>query len=248
MYWKLYIYNHRLRLIAYAVLAIVGALFTSIPSALVYQQGHWSLRYATNAAEAANIWSKGAGATFAIMLVIFTFIAADLGASGVAEHVTPRPLDFLLTRPKERRHFVWTGWLTGMAEIAMLMSFTVLSCAATLYSLSGTLQASQLVIGSLVLLTIAAVVFGISYLTAIAGGSARTGYPLALGITVMYLGLAVLRGTFGQQVFVQRPLFTTVVDWLLRMDEHPGSVAALTISASFAFLLLAQHLFETKEV
>ena len=248
MYWRIYFYNHRLRLIAYAVLAIVGGLFTSLPSALVSEHGHWYLRHARDAAEATKLWNSTAGIVLPMLLVTFTFVASDLGASGIGEHVSKRPLDFLLTRPRERRYFVWAGLTAGMLEIIALMVLALFSSCAALVWLTSTFEPSHLLFGAALMLSITAAVFCLSYSMAVISGSARTGYPLALGLTVLLFATTVLRSSVALSGWAGKPKLVAAVDWFLQMDQHMMSVVLACVVATMACILATQVMFERKEI
>ncbi len=74
--------------------------------------------------DAAAIWAMDLGVAFALSYLcalVMGFTTATNSAGADIGHGTG---DFLLTRPRSRRYFVWAGWTAGIAELFGLIAFT----------------------------------------------------------------------------------------------------------------------------
>jgi hypothetical protein len=99
-----------------------------------------------------------------------------------------RTADFLLTRPRSRRYFLWASWAVGAAEMVFLV---VVGHLAQLSRKSpNPFAESSVLLRSLVVQSVIALVFfSVTYLMTTLALNSRNGTSLAVLTVIAYLGL-----------------------------------------------------------
>jgi ABC-type transport system involved in multi-copper enzyme maturation permease subunit len=72
----------------------------------------------------ANLWMMELGVAFALSYLCALVMGFATGSNSVGSDIGKGTGDFLLTRPRSRRYFVWAGWVAGIVELLGLIIFT----------------------------------------------------------------------------------------------------------------------------
>ena len=155
----------------------------------------------------------------------------------------------LLTRPRPRRYFAWTGWLFGMAQILALMYLMVGCFLAVLAGLAGTGPNWRLLTMPILLLPAVGMLFGVGYLVGVLGNG-KYGAVAGLGVIVAYYsGVTLVMGHWNIH-YPPRWWFDALSSW-----ARPGSPGAFPILpllgwmlVALLFPLLAQWSLERKQI
>ncbi len=79
------------------------------------------------------LWFLVVSGGLAFGLPFAAVMGLGLGSRSVGTEVGGEGGDFLMTRPRSRKYFVWVGWTVGLAEIAILLAVTAVLALAALY-------------------------------------------------------------------------------------------------------------------
>jgi ABC-type transport system involved in multi-copper enzyme maturation permease subunit len=152
------------------------------------------------------LWAMMVGVTFSFVYLCAIVMGLILGTSNVGADFAKGTAEFLLTRSRSRRYFVWTGWLTGMAELLSLMIVTgFIVVGATAFATGPVwrrvpspirFQVDQdfIDIPKMVLAAVlmAALVFGLTYFMSVLLKSSQRGVIASLGILTAYQAVNVI--------------------------------------------------------
>ncbi|HKN26266.1 MAG TPA: hypothetical protein VJX72_15565 [Candidatus Acidoferrum sp.] len=111
----------------YLILAVGGTLLWFMG------MSHELLRGSVRAAPEEALWFLVVSGGLAFGLPFAAVMGLGLGSRSVGTEVGGEGGDFLMTRPRSRKYFVWVGWTVGLAEIAILLAVTALVALAALY-------------------------------------------------------------------------------------------------------------------
>jgi len=75
---------------------------------------------------ASGSWRAELEITFYVTYMCALVMAFIIGGNGIGADIGKGTGDFLLTRPRSRRYFVWAGWTSGVVELFSVLLFTVL--------------------------------------------------------------------------------------------------------------------------
>jgi ABC-type transport system involved in multi-copper enzyme maturation permease subunit len=159
--------------------------------------------------DAAINWAMDLGVAFALSYMCALVMGLTTGTNSAGADIGRGTGDFLLTRPRSRRYFVWAGWVTGIVELFGLISFTaLLSLAGTTFATGPVWRQSSdpghfqfdgqqilnlPLILAMVLLT-AAVIFGLTYFCTILFRSGQRGLISSLAVLFGYsIGSSLLK-------------------------------------------------------
>lgn len=162
--------------------------------------------------DALILWSMMVGVTFAFVYLCAIVMGFVTAGSNVGADFAKGTAEFLLTRPRPRRSFVWAGWAAGIVELYGLMAITgLLVMGATAFAVGPVwrklpspfrfqvdpevMDVPKMMVA--VALT-AALVFGLTYFMSVLLKSSQRGVIGSLGIFVGYLGVnAILKVLWG---------------------------------------------------
>jgi hypothetical protein len=243
----------RFRLIAYLVLGCALMLLATLPVTMKSVHGHWVWVHPKTAADAMDVWRYGNEHVALVIIFLLLFSAADLGSRGVGESAARKEYDFLLTRPRPRRYFVWTAWLAGFTQLCLLALFSLAVAVSSLYALTSWLFPQRLWLLSLGALEASVLVFSAAFALSVATGSSRSGFELVFSLYVIYYAVrevlwelaawGYLRGIRLSPVYARG-----AYDWLFN-DQHVRYVVLLLMVPATALLpFLAQFGFERKDL
>ena len=136
-----------------------------------------------------HVASDALGASLVEMIAVAGFI---LGAMGVGVEFERGTADFLLTRPRSRRAFLWTSWCAGAAQILTLaplaLAITWLTRPDFPAARPGLFSRVPLAMG-----TVALLIYSLTYLMTTLARNSRNGIGLSVaaitGYTFLHLWL-----------------------------------------------------------
>ena len=251
-YWNCWLRN-RLRLVAYLVLGCALALLATLPVTMKSVHGHWEWVHPATAGNAMDAWRFGVEHAALVMIFLLLFSAADLGSLGVGESAASKEYDFLLTRPRQRRHFVWTAWLAGFTQLCLLALIPLAVVVSTLYALTSYLFPHRLWLLSLGAFELSVLVFSGAFALAITTGSSRSGFELVFALLIIYYVVREVRWElmiFGLYRYINlSPTYASgAYDWLLNDQQVRYAVLLLLLAATTLLPFLAQFAFERKDL
>jgi ABC-type transport system involved in multi-copper enzyme maturation permease subunit len=246
--WKCW-RESRGRIITFLILLVsTGVLFAWLAATLPRGSGDGAPRMT-----AADAW-RGTLLTLGSMIV--GFAGLGLGASGIGEEFEQGTVEFLLTRPRRRRYFVWTGWATGAAALFIMIALDVLASFVTLAYATEFAANWKLLVVIVPLFVFGAVVYSLTYFMTALLKNGRAGLSTSLGLFVLYCLLPVALNLPWVVDFLHRRInLPTPVDVLLasKWATLPGAHFPLVTTVGWclvalAFPLAAQFFFERAEV
>jgi len=194
MYFWTCWYTKRYRLIIYLALAVALVILGTLPAGMENHGGHWTFPKIVTPGHVRIIWEEGVDHTVGILLLFMLFAAADLGALAMGEDAKRRDIDFLLTRPRPRRYFVWTSWLAGITELVPLMLIPVLTSVLVMFLMSHAVSPGPLLTRCAEIFALAAAMYALAFVLSVLTRSAQSGFQLAAFVIVVYAGIFYARG------------------------------------------------------
>jgi hypothetical protein len=123
--------------------------------------------------------------------LIILLAALTLAVASIGEEYKEKTLDFLLTRPRRRRYWVWTCWSVGAGEILGLVVAGVVGTFGALCYESGYVYSWRLLATTLPLFAGAVAVYSLTYLLTVLARNGEQGLSYGLGILFIDLLLPV---------------------------------------------------------
>jgi hypothetical protein len=234
--WKCWRDTRRVVLIYLALLLVGGTAFLSAM--------FFAMRTQPVVADSPEkLWTMGVGLPAILGYLCAVVMAFVIGSHNVGADIGKGRGDFLLTRPRTRRYFVWTGWTVGLAEVLLL---TVVSAAVAFVlftivigpvwrrlpsPMHMVVEGHALEVPAMFVPVglVAVVLYGLTYFMTIVFRSGQRGVLVSLSIILVYLFVsAVLRKAVGislptiaifagdgQQMLPLRALAVPIIGWLL---------------------------------
>ena len=255
-FWTCWMRN-RFRLVAYLVLGCALILLGTLPVTMKLVHGHWVWVHPSTVADAMDAWRVGVEHVLLAMIFLLLFSAADLGSLGVGESAAQKEYDFLLTRPRLRRHFVWTAWLAGLTQLCLLALIPLAVAVTTLYALTSRLCPDRLWPLSLGAFVLSVLVFSGAFALSVATGNTRNGSELAFCLLVVYYSILQVNWYVGPWVFHRHKIHMTdmsliyaggAYDWLLNDQRVNYSALLPMLAATVLLAILAQFAFARKDL
>lgn len=251
-FWTCWLRN-RFRLVAYLVLGCSLVLLGTLPVTMAFVHGHWVWVHPKNVTDAKDAWRYGVDHVALVMLFLLLFSAADLGSLGVGESAARKEYDFLLTRPRARRHFVWTAWLAGLSQLCLLTLIPLVVAITTLYFLTSRMYLVPLWPRSLGAFILSLLVFSGAFALSVATGSSRSGFELAVSLLIINYVVQRMSWEFAFWAVSHGRPFTSPIysegAYGLLNDPHLRYIVLLVMVAATAVLpFLAQFGFERKDL
>lgn len=198
----------------------------------------------------AQLWSQIA--TFilgGVVSLIILLAALTLAVASIGEEYKEKTLDFLLTRPRRRRYWVWTCWSVGAGEILGLVVAGVVGTFGALTYISGYVYSWRLLATTLPLFAGAVAVYSLTYLLTVLARNGEQGLSYGLGILLIDLLLPVA----GYYWHVHLPSVMSFMIAGCRWTAIPKLAFplgqfAIYAAVALAFLLAAQLVLERAEV
>jgi ABC-type transport system involved in multi-copper enzyme maturation permease subunit len=134
----------------------------------------------------------------------------SLGACSVGGEYGAGTMHFVLTRPEARRNFVLTDWKVGLPAMVIVVASLAFPLVPYL-SLAHAKGPGNVLAGLPALWVLGAAVFGLSYLTTLAAGSAAKGLTLSIAALLTYSFLPTALDEWWHSDLLLR-----ATDWTLR--------------------------------
>jgi ABC-type transport system involved in multi-copper enzyme maturation permease subunit len=245
--------RNRYRLVAYVVIGCALVLLGTLPVTMKSVHGHWVWVHPKTVVDAREIWRFGIEHVLFAMIFLLLFSAADLGSLGVGESAARKEYDFLLTRPRARRHFVWTAWLAGLSQLCVLTLIPLVVAVTTLYFLTSRIYPAPLWPRSLGAFILSLLVFSGAFALSVATGSSRSGFELALSLLIINYVAQQMSWHFAFRAASHgRPFSSPIYGegaYGLINDPHLRYIVLSVMVAATAVLpFLAQLRFERKDL
>jgi len=251
-FWNCWLRN-RFRLVAYLVLGCALTLLATLPVTMKPVHGHWVWVHPKTASDAMDVWRFGVEHVAFVMIFLLLFSAADLGSLGMGESAARKEYDFLLTRPRPRRHFVWAAWMAGFTQLCLLALVSLAVAVSSLYALTSWLFPQRLWWLSLGAFELSVLAFSTAFALSTATGSSRSGFELVFSLLVIYYAVREALWELAAWGFHRGIGFSAVYasgayDWLFN-DQHVRYGVLLPMIAATTLLpYLAQLGFERKDL
>lgn len=167
-------------------LIVVGAIVACAAFGLFvqYDPAGW---IAAKAEWPRTLWRSTAQAMMLTMIGAMPIVGFVLGAMGVGTEFEKRSADFLLTRPRSRRHLLWTSWGVGAAQMIVLVTLSVTVNWIARYQYPG--GPLRTVRGLLGMWLVALTIYSVTYLMTTLARNSRSGVGLAVLVFCAYTGL-----------------------------------------------------------
>ena len=190
------------------------------------------------------VWQSTTGGMVATMLGMVPMAGFVLGALGVGMEFEKGTADFLLTRPRSRRYFLWTSWSIGAAQMAALV---LVSHAVQLTRLDphhfGSLRGFSRSLAAFC--TVALFFYTVTYLMTTLARNSRHGTALSVTAIVGYFGLYTwLRLWYEIAIPMPMELMTRSGRGA---SAFPIAAVAGWLTVCLALMLIAQFRFERAE-
>ncbi len=249
-FWTCWLRN-RYRLMAYLALGCALMLLGTLPVTMAFLHGHWVWVHPKTLTDAKDAWRYGVNHVVLVMLFLLLFSAADLGSLGVGDSAARKEYDFLLTRPRARRHFVWSAYLAGIAQLVFLALIPLAVAMTTLCALTSRIYPGQICLLSLAALVSSMLVFSGAFALSVATGSSRNGFELLCYLAVAYIAFNPVWFRYWLFAVVWRTgdveASATFVRMLKDLRVHFG-VLLVMLAATAILPFLAQFGFEKKDL
>jgi hypothetical protein len=191
------------------------------------------------------VWRLSVDALLPVVLGLVPFAGFLLGALGVGVEFEKGTAEFLLTRPRSRRHLLWTSWAVGAAQMTTLVLVTFLLLllrTTTLRGIESANEALRLVAG---FATIALLYYSLTYTMTTLARNSRNGIGLAIFAMMTYGGLVVWLRLWHE---VRLPVFVDLYDPWYRAGPQFLTAVAGWLAVCFVLMILAQVRLERMEV
>lgn len=247
--WKCW-RDTRSRFILYLSLLVPLCVILAATALLWNPKTGWSLVRGSSQARIAWVGQDVVRVSLFFWGAFFTSIASfSLGASGIGEEFRRGSLEFLLTRPRRRSYFVWTGWAVGVCELLIILSLAVLATIGTLFYLTGSVYTWRFLGVILFLFPGGAVLYGLTYFMTVLLRSSRDALGYSVVLLFMHLLLTVAVRQWWQ---VDLPSLTDLLGsykWIIdaAVPFPAARVAGWGLIAA-AFPVAAQLIFDRAEV
>ncbi|HXW57651.1 MAG TPA: hypothetical protein VEJ67_18005 [Candidatus Cybelea sp.] len=156
--------------------------------------------------DARTLWIMELGVTFGLTYLCAVVMSFVAGSHNVGADIGKGTGDFLLSRPRSRKYFVWAGWMAGVCELLGLLVFTALFVFALNVGLFGPVWRQlpspahvrgldlPLMGGTLVLT--AGLVYGLTFFLGVLWRSGQRGVIWSVAILFAYSVLSALLRQF----------------------------------------------------
>ena len=181
--------------------------------------------------------------------LVLIFAGLTLGASGVGEEYAQGTLDFLLTRPRSRKYFVWTDWLTGVGTLLLMVALAVALSLANLAFIARSALTWRLLATIIPLFVIGAVNYSLTSFVTTLTKNVSSGLTYSLGLI---LAAALLPVAVHAEWQVNLPSLANLLEiskWATTPGVHFPALATLGwCLIALAFPLVTQFFFERVEL
>lgn len=224
------------------------ALGVAFVGQMVYMTARGLLAFPQTAApSAAEAWHGAARSMVGPAVTVALLAAIFLGAVGMGQEFASGTAELLLTRPRRRRYFIWSGWTFGALQLLLLLTIIVSFGFGLLCYLTHTLLSWRALALVPLVFPSAALLYGITY--ALSVGLKNSGSGQAAGVVVFLLYLTALTVLDGYwKLHTPAWWFANLPGWALyRQAAFPTAPLIGWGLLALVFPLLAQWSLRRKE-
>jgi ABC-type transport system involved in multi-copper enzyme maturation permease subunit len=239
--WKTW-HDSRTRVVVYILAALSMGLLSGLD---VVTWANWHTLWLTleRPMHARSYWDFYGELTFDLLrwrVIGYGEVAAllaglSLGASGVGREYGAGTMHFVLTRPRARRSFVFTDWMTGLTAMVIVVGALAYGVLPFLW-LAHAQGPGNILIGLPGLWALGAAIFGLASFTTLVAGSAPKGLVLSVAGVLTYFFLpTALYEWWHMDTLIKAQGWTLQI--LSRDSYHfHWSVTAFWLAAAASFL------------
>jgi len=244
--WKCW-RDSRLRFIAYLTVVVALPINVVLTPALRYQgEAGWALLRDSSSIFAKEITHSAFAGFAGLGLLLIALASMAMGASGVGDEFKHGSLEFLLTRPRRRKHFIWVAWGIGALQMMAMIALSAVVVFSLVYYLTRGMALWRLFGMAGVLLVAALVCLGLSYFGTVWIRDARNGLAIAV---VAALAYAIVSALLETKWRIQLPSFIDLLRSVADRDRpFKFELLAGWIAFALACPLLAQWVFDRRDV
>jgi hypothetical protein len=243
--------RNRYRLIVYGVAGCALILLGTLPVTMKFQSGHWVMVHPTSVSAARTAWNDGVDHTELALAALLLFAATDFACLGLGEASGRKEYDFLLTRPRSRRHFVMVAWLAAISQLCLLTVIPSLVAWVTLALLTSRFMPGNMLSTLALFLAAAALIHGCSFAWTMATASVRSGFEFAFVLILMGMVLRIFADSYRYGFFIDLPAGRSarLHDWFInQVPAHWTWSLPLMLAASAVMPFVAHWGFARKNV
>lgn len=183
-FWKCWRESRGTFIVGVLVTAVVCGLYTIAAAKMVFPAaGHTVAHPAHPTVEQA--WSQavrltlGSGGLFALIWGLL------VGAKGLGKEFEENTADFVFTRPRRRRYWVWAGWPAGVLQLAIIVFAAGAVTCGVLVLVTGEFYSWRLIATLPVLVVASVAAYGFTYLLTIVTRSGRQALSYGIGVLII---------------------------------------------------------------
>ncbi len=225
------------------------ALGVAFVGQMVYMTARGFLAFPQTAAPStAEAWRDAARSMAGPAVTVALLAAICLGAVGLGQEFAGKTAELLLTRPRRRRYFLWSGWAFGALQLLVLLTIIISFGFGLLFSLTHTVLSWRALALVPLVFPSAALLYGITYALSVGLKNGGTGQAAGVVAFLLYLtALATLEGYW--KLHTPAWWFSSLPGWALRPQAaFPAAPLIGWSLLALVFPLLAQWSLRRKEV
>lgn len=184
---------------------------------------------------------------------LLSLAGMSFGATGIGEEFAHKTAEFLLTKPRSIRYFVWTGWVANAIQFLALAGAMILVGASILSWRYHASVTGRLLLAFLPGLILTFLIFGMTYLLSVLQKNGRSGFQSSLGVVILF---PIICFTLEHYWQIHLPSPADMFPIGMRWMSHPEFASTLPpvwsmvgwSLAALAFPFVAQLVLERTEV
>jgi hypothetical protein len=206
--------------------------------------------------DATGFWQISIGMIFGLNYLCGLVMGFCIGCSSAGADIGSGSGDFLFTRPRSRKFFVWAGWSAGMLELLGLLIFTALLIILGSSLVAGpiwrqpreafqffvTAQFADLPLFGVSIILTTAIIFGLTYFFSILFRSSQRGVVWSLAI---FFGYSIVGSLLKFYAGISLPSLTftnfsfqTGLPWYQAPEIHAAGWALVALACPLAAQLV----------
>ena len=206
----------------------------------------WAVKWNWTPEAALGVWLETIGGLAGGGWIVIIFAGLTLGAATVGDEFQQKTLEFLLTRPRGRRYFIWTNWLVGVFEVLAMCVAAGATTMLLLLLATRTLATWKIWAILPILFVTATVFFSLTYFLTTVVRSGREGSAYALATVLVYAAASLALERYGMKTL---PAISNLLVAALKPEEvYPLGALAGWMVVALAFPLVSQWIFERAEI
>jgi ABC-type transport system involved in multi-copper enzyme maturation permease subunit len=195
-----------------------------------------------------TVGDMGQARSFALGWLILLLASSGLaslagmsfGATGIGEEFSHKTAEFLLTKPRSIRYFVWTGWAANALQFLTLMCAMVLVGASLLSWRCHVRLTGRFLLSFLPGIIMAFLLFGVTYLLGVLLKNGRNGFMGSLGLAIVFpLACSVVEYLWHVHLLSPMDMYPAELSGMVRHPELLSTLPPLWPSVGWSLVALA---------